>query len=229
MIVYALIISGVLFLISLELGSWILLLSSLAVASLPLMEISLGRVVLSLLRVRWLPRDHELYRFLEGLVPPRWKVRLGVRPGPPDAFAAPTGFRSGAVVLTEGMLDLLSEEELRAVLAHEIGHLVEHHSMIRIVALALSLMNIPVGIMVGAALSRRLEYRADEFSVFATGNPFHLASALVKVATAKSGNPLLVSGFAPSLRGFLSLFSWRPSLTSRLRRIERMSCRLIRG
>ncbi len=226
MIVYALVTSIALFLISLELRSWILLLSSLAVASLPLMEISLGRMVLSLLRVRWLPIDHELYQILEELVPPGWRLKLGIRPGPPDAFAAQMGFRRGAIVLTDGILDLLSEGELKAVLAHEIGHLVEHHSMIRIAALALSLMNVPVGTMMGAALSRRLEYRADDFSVLVTGEPLHLASALVKVATAKTGNPFLVSGFAPSLRGILSVFSWSPSLASRLRRIEGMAHKL---
>ncbi len=229
MIVYVLVTSGVLLLLSLELGSWILLLSSLATASLPLMGILVGRMVLSTLRISWLPHDHELHRILEGIAPPRWRVRLGIRPGPPDAFAAQVGVRSGAIVLTHGMLDLLSEEELKAVLAHEMCHLVEHHPMIRIAALALSLMNIPVGTIMGAALSRRLEYRADEFSVFVTGRPHHLASALVKVAATKTGNPFLVAGFTPSLRGILGLFSWSPSLKSRLRRIEHVARKLSTG
>ncbi|GEM_PF-3097371 len=229
MIFYALVTSGVLLLVSLELRSWILLLSSLAIASLPLMEILVGRMALSILRVKWLPHDHELYRILEGIAPQSWRVRLGIRPGPPDAFAGQVGFRSGAIVLTDGMLDLLSEEELRAVLAHEMGHLVEHHSMMRIAALALGLMNIPVGTIMGAALSRRLEYRADEFSVLTTGKPFHLALALLKVAAAKTGSPFLVVGFTPSLREVLGLLSWSPSLKSRLRRIEHMAHKLSAG
>ncbi len=69
--------------------------------------------------------------------------------------------------------------------------------MIWIVALALSLINIPVETLLSATLSRRPEFRADEFSALTTGKLFHLASALVKVVTTRSENPLLVPGFAP--------------------------------
>ncbi len=227
MIALVLAASGLLLLLSLWIESWVLLLLSLLIASFPLAEILLGLAILSLQEVRWFPSDHELVRMLRGLSPPRWRLKLGVKPGPPDAFAVQTGLRSGAVVLTAGMLDLLSEGELEAVLAHEICHLVEHHSMVRIVALVLSLMNIPIGTAAGAALSRRLEYRADEFSVVVTGKPIQLASALVKVAMARAGNSFLVSKFSPSLRRILGLFSWSPSLESRLRRIERISYRLL--
>ncbi len=222
--IYVLATACLLFLLSLTLDSWILLLLSLSAALLPLVEVLMGRAVLSLMRVRLLPRDHELYRLLD-FVPAGWEVMLGVRRGPPAAYAAQTGFRSGVVVLNDGILDILTDDELGAVLAHEVGHLVEHHSLIRIAALALSVINIPVGTMLGAALSRRLEYRADEFSVVSTGSPHSLASALVKVVAARSGYSIL-SGFSPSLNNVLALFSWTPSLESRLRRIEEFSSKV---
>ncbi|MFN3337503.1 MAG: M48 family metalloprotease, partial [Thermomicrobium sp.] len=51
------------------------------------------------------------------------RIRVGIIETPmPNAFAIGKGLRSSTVVVTRGLLDLLEDEELEAVIAHEIAH-----------------------------------------------------------------------------------------------------------
>ncbi len=51
------------------------------------------------------------------------RIRVGISETPmPNAFAIGKGLRSSTVVVTRGLLDLLDDEELEAVIAHEIAH-----------------------------------------------------------------------------------------------------------
>lgn len=51
------------------------------------------------------------------------RIRVGIIETPmPNAFAIGKGLRSSTVVVTRGLLDLLDDEELEAVIAHEIAH-----------------------------------------------------------------------------------------------------------
>lgn len=51
------------------------------------------------------------------------RIRVGIIETPmPNAFAIGKGLRSSTVVVTRGLLDLLNDEELEAVIAHEIAH-----------------------------------------------------------------------------------------------------------
>jgi len=68
----------------------------------------------------------DLYRMVEDLSQkariPMPKIGIS-QAGIPNAFAFGRGVRDGRVCVTEGILNLLNEEELKAVLGHEISHL----------------------------------------------------------------------------------------------------------
>jgi heat shock protein HtpX len=131
---------------------------------------------------------------------------------------APNAFSVGlstAVVVTEGLLQRLDEQEVEAVLAHEIAH-IAHRDAAVMTAVAvpralgeviitgpaettpglLWLVIWPLGLLpfgVGSALtltvSRYREYAADRGSALLTGAPEQLMSALEKVSAHTSEIP----------------------------------------
>src|SRR5437763_5760499 len=135
-------------------------------------------------------------------------VTLGiVDDGTPNAFTFGRTPGDAHMWVTRGLLERLDEDELDAVVAHEVGH-VKHWdfaimTVAAVVPMALYLMYIVArganrsearAVAIGAylaylvsqfillALSRAREYGADHWSCECTGNGDALASALVKVA-----------------------------------------------
>ncbi|MDD4953980.1 MAG: zinc metalloprotease HtpX [Candidatus Omnitrophica bacterium] len=80
------------------------------------------------MRVKYIKRgdDPKLFQMVESLAM-RANIpmpRIGIAQIPlPNAFAFGRGLRDGRVCVTEGIMKLLNEEELRAVLGHELSHL----------------------------------------------------------------------------------------------------------
>ena len=139
------------------------------------------------------------------------KPKLGVSlVNVPNAFAYGRTSRSGHIAITRPILGLLDDDELRAVLGHEMGH-IKHNDMAVTAAvsvipmicyyLALSFMfsgdndnggTIIIGILgylfylIGQLLvlfiSRTREYYADEASVEFGNRPAALVSALYKLS-----------------------------------------------
>jgi len=80
------------------------------------------------MRVRYIKREENprLFQMVESLAMraqiPMPKIGIA-QIGIPNAFAFGRGIRDGRVCVTEGILGLLNEEELKAVLGHELSHL----------------------------------------------------------------------------------------------------------
>jgi len=132
-------------------------------------------------------------------------LRMGViESGTPNAFAFGRVRRDARIVATRGLLDILTEDEANAVLAHEVGH-VAHYDFavmalaalgplllyqiyiwtdrvnnLRIVSYA-AYLAYWVGRFLVLLLNRTREYGADHFSAEVTREPCALSSALVKI------------------------------------------------
>ncbi len=177
--------------------------------------------------IRWFYKAHfdaEIPEYLRKFIEEVCKQenmkypRIGViDDGAPNAFTYGHTKNDARVVITRGLMELLDEDEVKAVVAHELGH-ATHYDMLfmtvaQLVPLVLYFIYLTLtdndnnkdgkGAIVGLVayilyiiseyiilwLSRTREYYADEFSVKTTKNPNSLASALVKV------------GFGLSLQG----------------------------
>jgi heat shock protein HtpX len=129
----------------------------------------------------------------------------------PNAFATGRNPAHASVAVTEGILNLLSDEELEGVLAHELGHVNNRDILISSIAATIAgaitylarfgfffggmgdrdqrrgggllmLIVAPIAaLLIQLAVSRSREYQADATGAHFTGNPYALASALAKL------------------------------------------------
>ncbi|MGH2730254.1 MAG: M48 family metalloprotease [Actinomycetota bacterium] len=119
-------------------------------------------------------------------VPP---VLLVLPDGVSGVFAMGSG--KGKILISELLLDRLDEQELEAVLAHEMAHLDAHDC--RVVFLAGILRDMVAWNPIAHISFRRLaadrEFEADRRAATVTGNPLAVASGLLKVCELVSLNP----------------------------------------
>ena len=129
----------------------------------------------------------------------------------PNAFATGRDYNHSAVALTTGITRILTMDELKGVIAHELAHIKHKDILISSVAAAIStaitflvyiamifgggrgsrgnlltliamMILAPVAAMIiRMAISRTREYLADEGGAKICGNPLHLAAALRKL------------------------------------------------
>jgi heat shock protein HtpX len=169
------------------------------------------------------PRLYQMVRDLTtraGLPMPKLYV---IPQEQPNAFATGRNPKHSAVAVTEGIRKLLSEDELRGVLAHELGHVRNHDilltSVVASIASAITWIGYmvlwiggdsdsPLGIIgplllwllapiaaaiIQLAISRQREYSADATGAEICGNPESLASALLRLESGAQTVPMQVN------------------------------------
>ena len=125
----------------------------------------------------------------------------------PNAFATGRNPKNAAVAVTAGITRLLSEDELRGVIAHELAHVKHRDILIQSIAstigaaitylgymvlfftdennpiamLALWLLAPIAATIIQLSISRQREYAADAGGAEICGNPESLASALLRL------------------------------------------------
>ncbi len=137
----------------------------------------------------------------------------------PNAFATGRNYNHSAVAVTQGITRLLSNDELRGVVAHELAHIKHRDILIQSVAatigaaityIAYMLMwfggnDSPLGLIGSLAMvllapmaagiiqmsvSRQREYAADAGGAAICGNPESLASALLRLEQGAEAIPM---------------------------------------
>ena len=169
------------------------------------------------------PKLYEIVRDLTtraGLPMPRLYV---IPQDQPNAFATGRNPKHSAVAVTQGILKLLSEDELRGVLAHELAHVRNRDILITSVAatigaaitylgymllwfggdddspfsliasLALVLLSPIAATIIQLAISRQREFSADATGAEISGNPESLASALLRLEQGAEAVPMQVN------------------------------------
>lgn len=147
----------------------------------------------------------------------------------PNAFATGRNPKHSAVAVTRGILNLLSEDELRGVLGHELTHIRNRDILIQSVASAIGAAityvaymllwfgdddNSPLALVgqlatfllapiaasiIQLAISRQREYAADAGGAEICGNPESLASALLRLEQGATAMPMQVNQAAEPL------------------------------
>lgn len=176
-------------------------------------------------RIRWVEPEQanrNMARFLrtacqEQKIPlPRFGI---IEDGNPNAFTFGHYPGDARLVLTRGLLDVCDQDEVEAVVAHELGHIVHWDFVVMTIAATIPLALYMIWrfglggrrsrdgggwvvlVAIGAFLaylvseflvlflSRVREYYADEYSGQTTNNPRALATALVKIAYGLARQP----------------------------------------
>ncbi len=157
--------------------------------------------------------EPELHRMVGDLAKkagiPKPKVCVVNNPGP-NAFAFGRTQKNSYVAVHTGLMRMLNKEELKAVLAHEIGHIKHRDVFVITMAAVLPVLlywgtifllsgrdrerQNPLAVWLGALfaqfigqiavlwLSRQREFFADAFSKKIIGDPLPLGRALVKIS-----------------------------------------------
>jgi beta-lactamase regulating signal transducer with metallopeptidase domain len=127
-------------------------------------------------------------------------VRRRIRLTASADLAAPVAMGASEICLPERALTSLSEAEQRAVLAHELGHLVRQDpSWLALSVASESLLFLqPLNRLARRRIQEAAEYLCDDWAVHQTGGSLTLAKCLAEVATWIEASPrsVPVSGMA---------------------------------
>ena len=137
-----------------------------------------------------------------------------------EIVVAVTRVGRGRVVVSDGALELMDEDELAAGMAHEFAHLRRRHRPVLLVGSLLSTIGRPLPGTARAAreLSYQLERDADAWAVSRIRDPLSLASAICKVAGhCQAPGTASLAGRGPVTRRLAELLAGR---TTRSRRVE---------
>ncbi|HZK52349.1 MAG TPA: M56 family metallopeptidase [Actinomycetota bacterium] len=205
-------------------GAWIFLIG-LAVSSFMLVRRACGALVLRRLISRCTApnpeRDAQVLLVLDHLA-----IAVGLGPAP-DLLILPSGvsgafavgLRRGRILLSRDLVDRLDDDELAAVLAHEIAHLRARDVPVMFAAGFLRdfVAWNPFAHVAFRRLLRDREFEADRRAASLTRNPLALASGLLTVCELMRGQRNYVR------RGALAILRPQVSVTRRVRSLLAMA------
>ncbi len=135
--------------------------------------------------VRELVRRHRVVHELQAIGSPYAGLAVADLPEP---FAAAIPGRPGHVLVTSGMLELLTGDERQVLLAHEQSHLERHHHQLVAIAAYSAAMN-PLLSRLTTLVTYLVERAADEDAATEVGDRKVVARAVAKASLAGSGGP----------------------------------------
>jgi heat shock protein HtpX len=208
------------------------------------------RIVLAMYRAQEIspqeqPGIHQMVAELAqnaGIPKPRVYI---IEDDSPNAFATGRNPQHAVVAVTTGILRILSRDELRGVLAHELGHVRNRDILVGSIAATMAgaimmLANMArfaaiiaplAAMLIQMAISRSREYLADASGAQFSHNPLSLASALEKLQRASQQIPMMDPKPATahmfivnplSGRSLMNLFSTHPPIEERIARLRSM-------
>ncbi|MFH2021584.1 MAG: zinc metalloprotease HtpX [archaeon] len=99
------------------------------------------KIVLTMYRAKEVKKESKIYALVKDVANkarvPMPKVYL-IKSKNPNAFATGRDPEHSAVACTEGLLDILEEDEIKGVIAHEIGHVKNRDTLITTVAASIA-------------------------------------------------------------------------------------------
>lgn len=99
------------------------------------------KIVLKMYKAKPVSKNHKLYQIIEELARksklPMPKVYTIITPSP-NAFATGRNYKNSAIAATESLLELLSEEEVKGVMAHELSHIKNRDTLIQTIAVGIA-------------------------------------------------------------------------------------------
>ena len=138
----------------------------------------------------------------------------------PNAFATGRSPSHSAIAVTEGLLDLLDDDEIEAVVSHEMGHIKNRDTLISTLAATIAgavsylaqlawwgmfsrdreggnIILLPLiifapfaSMLIRLAISRGREFQADYTGAMISNKPLALASALSKISNVAEKHPI---------------------------------------
>ena len=169
------------------------------------------------------PKIYEMVRELTTAAKMPMPAIYMIPQAQPNAFATGRSPDKAAVAVTAGITQLLSPDELRGVIAHELAHIRNRDTLIQAVAasiggaitylgymllwfggdddsplslvasLALVLLAPIAASIIQLAISRQREFSADATGAQICGNPESLASALLRLEEGSKAHPMQVN------------------------------------
>jgi Zn-dependent protease with chaperone function len=161
---------------------------------------------------------------LSGAALPDWRLHFREsRPMGANAFALP----AGDVVLLDGLVEKLSDDEVVAVLAHELGHVARHHGMQHLIESAVVSVVMAAwfndvssaaasagALLVMSGYSREAEAEADSFAarqlLRCCGSAEALARALGKLQEGAANAAELLSTHPDTVRRIAAIRELKP-------------------
>lgn len=154
------------------------------------------KIVLTLYKAKEIPEEqfHHLYELVRGLSSsaglPMPRIYM-VGQKSPNAFATGRNPQKAVICVTKGLLELLEEDELRGVLAHELAHVKNRDTLIMTVTAAIAgaimiLASMARWAAIFGSYSRGRRDSGNLFSLIAISIVAPIAALIVQLAISRS-------------------------------------------